>query len=207
MAGRLIVAIDTAGPVLGVAVHDSERIERITRGGETRIVPWVVELCGDLDRIAAIGVCVGPGAFTGLRVGLSTAQGLAQALEVPLYGFGALHSRGVRVEADLALLDARKGRVYSGRKTTDYAPRDIAPEVAVQGLPRGFLATGEGAGVYREIVEAAGGHVHEDFAHPSVDSLVRLTRQAFESRLAGRAADVLPVYVRAPDAVPPRRGI
>lgn len=207
MARRLIATIDTSGPVLGVAVGDAERIERIVRGAEGRILPWLFELCGGFDRLEGVGVSVGPGAFTGLRVGLASAKGLAASLGIPLIGIGSLHSRGLRVDADLALLDARKGRVYAGQKSTGYAPRDVDIQEAMQGLSPGFLATGEGAVVYREAILAAGGRIAEEADHPGVDAMVRLTLEALERGDQGDAAQVQPVYVRAPDAVPPRRGV
>lgn len=195
----MILGIDTAGPVIGVATEQGVRSERIRRGGETRLIPWVLELLGG-QVPTAVGVAVGPGAFTGLRVGLATAQGLAHAWDVPLYGFSSLRSRGVQAGADATWLDARKGRVYAAR-APDWVSADIPPEEAV--FAGSF--TGEGAVVYRSVIEAAGGVVLPDAQDPGLRGLVRLTSDAVAWGV--EPGVVAPVYVRAPDAVPPKRGI
>jgi tRNA threonylcarbamoyl adenosine modification protein YeaZ len=205
----VILAFDTCGPVLGVAAGstsaDAEvRTERVTRGGETRLVPWALELV-DLSNVQAIAVAVGPGAFTGLRVGIATAQGLAESLGVALYGFSSLQSRGTWADADLALLDARKGRVYAGWRADGYAPADIAPDALLEGVERGFSVVGEGALAYREQVEAAGGTLVARPDHPGVAALIDLARQRLGQ--PSDPAHVQPVYVRAPDAKPPRTGV
>lgn len=205
MAERLILVFDTCGPVLGVAVLGetfSQRTERIRRGGEKLLVPWAQELLGSRE-VAAVGVAVGPGAFTGLRVGIATAQGFAHATGAPLYGFSSLRTRGEQAGADHAWLDARKARVYAGRADAGWVPSDIAPESIVgEGL-----YTGEGALVYRTLIEAAGGRVADDADDPGLRSLAGLTRAALEANLPGDPTQVLPVYVREPDAVPPRTGV
>ena len=205
----MILAFDTCGPVLGVAAGDSAadaavRTERVTRGGETRLVPWAMELA-DFEAVRAIAVAVGPGAFTGLRVGLSTAQGLAEALQVPLYGFGSLQSRGNWAHADLAVLDARKGRVYAGWRADGYTPVDLAPEAVLASVDTTFTVVGEGAIAYQEQFEAAGGRLVDRADHPGVEALIDLAR----ARLGepGDPAAVQPLYVRAPDAKPPRTGV
>lgn len=207
----MILAFDTCGPVLGVAAgvtaaEAEVRTERVTRGGETRLVPWASELV-HLPDVEAIAVAVGPGAFTGLRVGLSTAQGLAESLRVPLYGFGALESRGRWANADLALLDARKARVYAGWRAQGYSASDIPPEAVFEGVEPGFSVVGEGAVAYRELVEAAGGTLVERPDHPGVEALIDLARPMLVGAEPGDPAGVHPMYVRAPDAKPPRTGV
>jgi tRNA threonylcarbamoyladenosine biosynthesis protein TsaB len=217
-APRRVVAIDTAGPVVGVALWvDGEvltREARVARGAEALLVPWVDALCaeagfrpGDVD---GVGVVNGPGAFTGLRVGLATAIGLALAADVPLWSEGSLHVRAAHAQAAaagrpvLALLDARKERLYA--LVVDPVagpvgqPADLAPSAAVAQVAAPFLATGEGAVVARAAVEAAGGEVWARAAEVGVDTLARRTAAALARGAGRRAVDVAPEYVRPPDA-------
>lgn len=203
MAERLILSIDTCAPVIGVGLlhgdRFDQRIERIARGGERRLVPWALELL-EGERPDAIGVAVGPGAFTGLRVGLATAQGFAMAWGCPLYGYSSLQSRGRAADVTHVWLDARKGRVYEGVRQYDWAPSDVDP-IAVAGR-----YTGEGAIAYRDLIVAAGGTVVDRPDDPALDALARL---AAADLARGRESEplVAPVYIRAPDAVPPRTGV
>lgn len=208
----MILAIDTTGPVIGVAAGSSAatanmKIERVSRGAEGRIVPWCTELTGGLERVEAIVVAIGPGAFTGLRVGLASAQGLALALQVPLLGASGLAARAHWADCDVTLLDARKGRVYAGWRADAFEPADVAPEAAVTDRPAGFRAVGEGALVYRTVVEAAGGVVVESADHPGTAALIDLAVAQLKAGEVGEPDAVQPLYVRAPDAVPPKRGV
>jgi tRNA threonylcarbamoyladenosine biosynthesis protein TsaB len=209
-----LVAIDTAGPVLGVAALDGERlavrIERAPRGTEGRLPVLVREVCDelgialrDLDRL---GVAEGPGAFTGLRVGLAAASGLAMALGIGVVPVDALASRAHQARLGgvlLSWLDARKGRVYAERWLDDArtsAPEDLTPEAALASLAPGFRATGEGAVVHAARIVAAGGAVVPNADDPGVAALARLAA-------AGDPVDpaaLAPRYVREPDAVPSR---
>jgi len=178
------------------------------------LMPWARALlddagCGmsDLDGVA---VGRGPGAFTGLRVGLATALGVAQALGVPLIAVDSLEIRARRLAGDrvLAMLDARKARVYASWFPVAGQPalgpaQDVAPEIAVAWPEGPFVAVGEGAVVYREQVVAAGGVVCDAPEHPGVDALARLAAQRLAAGDVTDAADVLPRYVRAPDAKKP----
>jgi len=212
----VILAFDTAGPVVGVALWTpdgvEERVERIRRGAETRLVPWAQELLDerDLSRsdIRMVAVSHGPGAFTGIRVGLAAAAGVAEGLGVPLWGRSSLDSRAARAGRDgevLAMLDARKGRVYAalyrdGRLVE--GPGDVAPEVALSWPSGSFVATGEGAVVYADRIE--GGSLTDDPEHPAVGVLASLAAVGLRNGEGADPATVVPVYLRAPDAKPPR---
>jgi tRNA threonylcarbamoyladenosine biosynthesis protein TsaB len=213
-----LLAIDTAGPVAGVALFVDGavrcRIERVTRGAEARLVPWAVELCEEagtrLPELDAVAVAVGPGAFTGLRVGLATGLGLAAALDVPVWAGSSLTSRAARVQTELpvwAALDARKQRVYAERFEAGVSvagPGDLDPTEALACNVGPFVAVGEGALVYRELVEAAGGTLAEQADHPAVDALARLGVEGLARGEGKAAADVRPVYLRDADAKRPR---
>ena len=118
-----ILALDTCVDACSVAVVDSERTlawisEPMHRGHQERLAPMASEALAmaglapaALDRIA---VTVGPGSFTGLRVGLAFAKGLALALDRPCIGIGTLEALALGAGEGFvaACLDARRGRVY-----------------------------------------------------------------------------------------------
>ena len=210
-----VLAIDTAGPVAGVAWDDGQRVEvrteRLSRGTEERLPAWIDEVsAGRLAELDGIAVSAGPGAFTGLRVGLATAAGLAQALRIPVWAAPSLlpraHKAGLGGKL-LVLLDARKSRVYAALWDGDVlvrGPADVPPEEAAAWAGAPFRATGEGALVYREPIERAGGAVVEGAEDPGVDSLARLGREAL-ARGEGIAPERLVAgYLRPADAVPKR---
>ncbi len=163
-----------------------------------------------VDRIA---VGLGPGSFTGLRVGIATARGLAQALRCDLAGVGTLAALAAGVQARsgdpaklrLAVLDARRGEVFAGLYATNgrelwppfvSSPEELGGRVAA--LPEPPPAAGDGSIRFRDILEAAGALVP-----PDSDPVHRVCA----SRICALAADeghgetlVAPVYLRRPDA-------
>ncbi len=164
--------------------------------------------------VGLIACDVGPGSFTGLRVALSAAKGIALALSLPLVGVGSLEAMGaaafeLRPEAKrvVAFVDAHKGEVFAltmdrGVPVVE-APLALSPEAACAHAERASLA---GALVIGEVLEqfAAG----LGFRHPSTDlpDAGVLARVA-SSRLAvatpeSLALGALPIYGREPDAKP-----
>ena len=212
-----VLAFDTTGPVVGVSLCTEQgtlvRTERVRRGAESRLVPWAQELLAEAALTPAdlngVGVSLGPGAFTGLRVGLATALGFAMALDLPVWGCDSLMPRAHRTgEPDvLVWIDARKSRVYSARVTNGVRQadiRDISPAEALEGLPTGLPVTGEGAIAYASQIEAAGLRVVLDADAPGVASLATLAAEALHRGEGVDAAAVEPIYIRAPDAKVPR---
>lgn len=185
-----VLAIDTAGPVMGVAIWDAargvgaERFIRVTRGAEEHLPVMIDQVCAEIavnfTGLSGVAVAAGPGAFTGLRVGLAAAAGFASALRIPVWSTTSLVPRARRagLHGDLlVLLDARKSRVYAAawRGTEQIqGPSDIPPEEAIRWMPPGFRATGEGAIVYRTAVEAAGGALVGEPWHPGTLQLAKL---------------------------------
>jgi tRNA threonylcarbamoyladenosine biosynthesis protein TsaB len=210
-----IVAVDTAGPNAGVAVLDEDgirsRFARIERGAERFLVPWLRELRPEgYAGFDAVAIAIGPGAFTGIRVGLATGLGVAMALKIPVVPVLSLESRA-RAAGEarvLSMLDARKGRMYAawyeaGVSVGPVVDATITDILAGQSTP--FVATGEGAVVCREAIAAAGGIVPENADDPALDWLCLLGLQRVADAIP--AEDVRPFYLREADAVPQRSRI
>lgn len=194
--GRAFEARDDPGPDdrPGHASRLLGLLERVLAEGGTG---W--------EDVARLAVGIGPGGFTGLRIGVATARGLAQAHGLPIAGVGSLHALAARRPDVAAVLDARRGEVYAavwraGELTL--APAALPPEALAGRLPAGVRAVGEGAVRFREVLEAGGAHVAPD------DAPEHRLRAAEVCRLGAAATPlprdaILPDYRREPDAKPP----
>ncbi len=120
----MILAIDTSGPVVGIClaglgVEPQSWSARAGRGADAVLVPAIADLLsGAPAPLTGVALTTGPGAFTGLRVGLAIGTGIALARNVLVLPMGSLAARALlALDAPevLAVLDARKGRVYARR--------------------------------------------------------------------------------------------
>jgi tRNA threonylcarbamoyladenosine biosynthesis protein TsaB len=215
----MILGLDTATPSTAVAVWapGGPAVERRDDpppgrrpGHAARLLVLVEEALAqagatwdDIDRIAA---GVGPGGFTGLRLGIATARALAQARALPLVGVSSLQALAAPHPAALAVIDARRGEVFAagwhgGERFLD--PVAIAPgELAAQVVP-GTLAVGDGAIKFRVELERAGAVVPADESPAHRVSALEVCRLGAAGDPADRDA-LLPDYCREPDAKPPR---
>jgi tRNA threonylcarbamoyladenosine biosynthesis protein TsaB len=177
-------------------------------------VAEVMERAGlDWGALAAIAVGVGPGSFTGLRIGIATARALAVASGVPLHPVSSLAALAGGIEEAepgspvLPLIDAKRGEVFAAAydgKEELWAPFAARPEeVAERVRVADFkpLAAGDGSIRFRRVLETAGIRVAPD------DSGAHVVRALHVCRLAAEAPGeppeaVLPEYLRAPDAKP-----
>jgi tRNA threonylcarbamoyladenosine biosynthesis protein TsaB len=152
----------------------------------------------DWDAIERIAVGVGPGSFTGLRLGIATARGLAQARDLPLVGVSSLAA--LAVGADLAVIDARRGEVFAAAPDV-FGPAALKPEELVARIEPGWLTVGDGAVRFREPLERAGAVIPADDDPQHRVSALQICRLG----AAGEPADrdtLLPDYRREPDAKP-----
>ncbi len=179
----------------------------------SELMPAVADVMGragvgwrDLD---AIAVGVGPGTFTGLRIGIATARALAGGNGLPLRPVSSLAALAAGIEAplQLALIDARRGEVFGALYEGDellWPPFVTPPEELARRLrDEGFtpLAAGDGSVRFRQVLEEAGVPVAPD------DSEAHVVRGLHVCRLGARVPDeppetVLPNYLRDPDAKP-----
>jgi tRNA threonylcarbamoyladenosine biosynthesis protein TsaB len=192
----LTLAFDTATSVATCAlVRDGEVLaERSTRA--VAVLADADELMraadtapGELDLLV---VGIGPGSFTGMRMGLAAARGVALALDVPVAGVSTLDALAAGAPGSVPVIDARRREIFAvaAGEARCLAPADL--EVVV-----GRTYVGDGAVRYRAMIEAAGGVVPPD------GSVVHAPRARFHALLAGegRTAELVePVYLRVPDA-------
>jgi tRNA threonylcarbamoyladenosine biosynthesis protein TsaB len=204
----LILGLDTCLSSCSVAVLDGARVvasarEVMARGHQERLAPMardvMVEAGLAFDRLDRIAVTVGPGSFTGLRVGIAFAKGLALALDKPTVGIGTLEALAAEASGLVfPAIDARRGQLYlqaceDGRALM--APDALTAEVAAariaelsQGRP--FTLVGSGAALLTDLAPSA----------------TVIEAQGADARHVARLAQartpgpLKPLYLRAPDA-------
>jgi tRNA threonylcarbamoyladenosine biosynthesis protein TsaB len=206
----VILGIDTATPSTAVAVwspdHAAERRDDPPPGGRpahaSRLLALVEEVV-DWDAIERIAVGVGPGGFTGLRIGIATARALAQARDLPLVGVSSLAALAAGAQhegAVVAVVDARRGEVFAAAPAA-FEPVALPPADLAARIAPGTRAVGDGAVRFREVLERAGADVPADDSPLHRVSAVQVCMLGSAGEPAGRDA-LLPDYRREPDAKP-----
>jgi len=216
----IILAIDTCLETCGVAVCDGARTlasasEPMVRGHQERLAPLAEAVMAEaglsFSELGRIAVTVGPGSFTGLRVGLAFAKGLALALDIPCVGVGTLAALAESAAGPpdetagfvAACVDAHRGQVYL-QVFIDARPAmapDVLPvEIAAARLAELWtggpaLIVGSGAPLLDGVLRAAR---LEPGRLPDPVAVARLG-------LAAPLVPPRPLYLRAPDAKPPIR--
>jgi tRNA threonylcarbamoyladenosine biosynthesis protein TsaB len=168
-------------------------------------------------QLAGIAVGLGPGLFTGMRVGIATAKSMAQALSIPVIGMASLDviAFSVRYCRRLicAAIDAKRGEVFYAlyrpvpggvTRQTDYEavpPSRLAAEL--EAIREDILVVGNGALVYRRALEEAGSHLEfasAAHAFSAAPALVELAVPRFQREDFDRLFDLKPIYLRKSDA-------
>lgn len=218
-----LLAIDTSGPNCAVCLANEtrsgmallgQRAERIGRGHAERLVPMIEETLAEADLsfqdVGRVAVAVGPGSFTGVRVGVAAARGLALALDIEAVGIGsldALAAEAAEAAAEnvvLAALAGPRGHVFASAQDDGgvllapilAAPDELAESVAAWRRPVALIGSGAAP-------------LAQALARRGVDA--RLIREAdapevaWVARLALAGAGTSPprpLYLRPPDAKP-----
>jgi tRNA threonylcarbamoyladenosine biosynthesis protein TsaB len=204
----VLLAFDTATPHVTVALHDGDQVvaeysaSESMRHGEM-LAPGIADVLARVGAISqdvtAVAVGVGPGPFTGLRVGLVTARTMGLALDIPVYGVCSLdviaaEAFDAGLDDFLVATDARRKEVYlasyaDGARVS--GPDVVKPAEAATDA----LVVGSGAGLYPEAFPHSAGP-----QHPSATVLCDV--------VVGERFPLLdpePLYLRRPDTMEPGR--
>lgn len=204
----ILLALDTCLNSCSVAVMDGERVlahacEVMARGHQERLAPMAEAAMRGagigFPELQRIGVTVGPGSFTGLRVGIAFAKGLGAALDIPVVGVGTLEALAAEATGLVfPAIDARRGQVYlqafedgAALMAPDVLPVETATaRLAEIALGRPAALVGSGATLLA----------------PAFPAARVLAAEGADARAVGRLAaartptPIAPLYLRAPDA-------
>lgn len=217
--GGAIVGFDTATPTATVAsLAGGEEVasEAIVPGADGRprhspellaAIERCAEAAGGWEAVGRIAVGIGPGSFTGLRIGIATARALAQGHGCEVAGVCSLDALMAGIAADpraegrspLAAIDARRGQAFAASEAAPDAVLAEPGELAGVAGGRSSLAAGDGAIKFRAELEAAGAMVPPD------EDPIHLVPARFICMLGARAeaaapGEIEPLYLREPDA-------
>lgn len=216
-----MLGIETSGPTASAGLMEdgvlrAEYALMHTRTHSETILPLVERLMEDLslapESLSAIAVDIGPGSFTGVRIGVCTANAMALALGIPVIGVPSLRVlyEGVCVsDRPIAvLLDARNENLYSALYAPDGA--ELQPPAATDlthwlpSLPENVLFVGDGVLAYREAIQAAfpkAALAPERFAHVRAGALLAAAWQLYlEKGRDGFPEEAAPLYLRPSQA-------
>jgi tRNA threonylcarbamoyladenosine biosynthesis protein TsaB len=221
----IVVAIETSTPQTSVAIGtEGGLLGRVQVSGTARqeaVTPALAQLLAwtgvSLERVGGLAVGIGPGLFTGLRVGVETAKTLAQVLRAPIVGVASLDALAYAVRHThrtiAAVIDGRRGEVFSAlyravpggvvRETEHVVqtPEHLAAQL--EALPADVLAVGDGAILYRDVLHEVGARIEVAGpldAHPDAAALVELAAPRLLREEHDPLFEVVPLYLRKSDA-------
>jgi tRNA threonylcarbamoyladenosine biosynthesis protein TsaB len=214
-----ILALDSSGAACSAAlwrrdVVVARRYQAMARGHAEALMPMIVETMAEagepLHGLSAVAVTVGPGAFTGIRIGLAAARGIGLAADIPVVGvttFAAIAeavSEGERFGRDLlVLLDTKRGDVFvqqfSSARAAAGPAAILTPDAILHRLAFGpFTLAGDGIAIVRAHLDAG----HLDVRYATADGppdAFWVAQLAARSVAEGTALPPTPLYLRAPE--------
>jgi len=227
----LILALDTATNFVGVALGDADGIVGVATVAAPRqhaevMVPTIVEVLAaagvEMSQVSALAVGVGPGLFTGLRVGVTTAIVMAEALAVPLVAVSSLELVAAGCHSDqriVVVLDAKRSEVFHAtfhyhgssliRDRIDAVadPSALVSELIEESAARagGLMLMGDGVATYPEVFSLIpnANIGAPEFWMPSATALVKIAAERIARGEVDSPRTVVPNYLRESDAVLP----
>lgn len=212
----ITLAVDTAAHLCAACVYDGDRdkvlasvTEDIGRGHAERLFAVIgkalEQAALDYGHLQRLGVCIGPGSFTGVRVGVAAMRGLSLALSIPAVGitlFEALAETAPKGTSLMVLLDARRGEVYAqlydGLCNPDGPPAVLSvADAAHLARQSGAALTGSGARLLFEADDPLTETIIGDASTADIDMIARLAARAPAPDTPPR-----PLYLRSADAKP-----
>ncbi|HEX4978434.1 MAG TPA: tRNA (adenosine(37)-N6)-threonylcarbamoyltransferase complex dimerization subunit type 1 TsaB [Acidimicrobiales bacterium] len=221
----IVLGIETSTQQVGCALGGVEGLLSSFHAAHGRrhaetLAPAIEFVCRSvgmrLDQVSVVAVDVGPGLFTGLRVGVATAKAIAQSLRVPMIGLSSLDLLAHQVRWSHGLIvpviDARRGEVFSAfyrrvpggvQRISDYAvgtADDLAGDIAA--FAEDALVVGDGALRYREVLDRDRGieFAGVGAAYPSATDLVELAHPRALREEFVTVGELAPLYLRRADA-------
>jgi len=219
-----ILAVDTATKTCSVAITDNYSliIELTANHGKTHatvlmgMIQYSLEAAGlSMKEIDGIAVTIGPGSFTGLRIGLSSIKGLSAAVGKPVVGIPTLdalvYPLAFTSKYVCPMIDARKGQVYSaiykcidGHCISATSVQSLKPENAIKGISEACIFVGDGSLTYKDMIEGRMGN-QAFFAQPSqhiirASAVAHLSIPRFLNNDTENIKYLVPIYVRKSDA-------
>lgn len=223
----LVLGIETSTPASGVCLATEKGLvasaalgaggQRSRAHGEflAPAITFCLAQAGvGVEAISGVAVGLGPGLFTGMRVGIATAQAFAHARRLPVVGLASLDllafpARHVR-RLLCAVVDARRGEVFWAfyraapggvQRVTEFRvgpPAKLSSEI--EAVSDDVLCLGDGAVANRVLLESTGAEVSSSSSHPTAEALCELGLGRFLREETVRAEDLRPLYVRKVDA-------
>ena len=221
----LVLAIESATSQVGVAISGHEGVLASAHSAKDRrhaesLTPQIKFVCEqahvELSEIGVVAVDIGPGLFTGLRVGIASAKAIAHGLGVPMVGVSSLDLGAFAVQHStkqiVACYDARRGEVFTATYQSVpggvqqisapavSTPDELASDLVASGAET--LVVGDGGIRYREAFQSIAGVelAGDGFAFPSARSLAQLAHPRALREDFVSPEEIVPLYLRVPDA-------
>lgn len=228
----IILNIETSGPICSVALTQEGNVEFFLEDNETMnhavsLAPFVEKCMAELKRkeltLDAVAVSIGPGSYTGLRIGLSLAKGLAFSLGIPLIGVPTLQILAVKAmfrsmdwqgdEIIVPMIDARRMEVY--RAAYDFALNELLPEApeilteeSMKDLDsrRKVIFIGDGSDKFRPLHTSANA-VWLGALKPSARDMTALSEKYLRERKTIDVAYSTPNYLKEYQTTVPKNNV